>query len=62
METPVGLLSHHYLRYHLQNRTYIGLEYCEEFEEPQTYFKVPWNNYSNENENKMYIVSLEKIF
>ena len=51
-----------YLKYHLDKQTYDDLVYCEIKSKPGVYFKVPWNHYSNESENKMYIVSIYKIF
>ena len=54
MEVPVGLTFPQYLKFHLENSIYDGLEFCEN---QPGYFKVPWNHFSNDNENKMYTVS-----
>ena len=58
MEVPDGLTFPQYLKHHLQNGTYFGLEFCEIENQPAgSYFKVPWNHFSNDNEKKMYTVS-----
>ena len=57
MEVEPGLTFPQYLKFHLENSTYDGLEYCVIENQPCSYFKVPWNHYSTDNENKMYTVS-----
>ena len=48
------LKFHQYLRHHLENNTYPGLEYLK----PNSQcFQIPWNHHSNESETRMYIVS-----